>query len=542
MIQALARGGMAEIFLAKQQGPAGYEKTVVIKRVLSHYSSHSDFVAMFLDEARLAAQLSHPNIVQIYDFGEADGSYYLAMEYMRGEDLHSLVKLSHKKGISVSPEIAATIVAAACDALYYAHSLKNDAGQPLNIVHRDISPSNLFITFQGVVKVLDFGIARAEGKVVKTANGMIRGKIAYMAPEQARSGPLDGRADVWALGTVLHELLTGKRLFLRGNDVDSFRALLKDPIPRASDVKRDVPEQLDAICAKALARNVNERYRNAREMYGDLDAYLSSRSNVPASTLLQGYMQDLVGEENVSARLHAPVLTPGEQPALRTPRSRSAVMTPVSRSMPIAAPPESTQEATVAQRKKSSGSMPGAPAATPAELPEPMTAADLPSSKPTLFIAGGIVVFLGIVAGLIYTLVTQEPPPRLESRPLQVETIQRERQPEPEPDPEPEPPVEPVAVPIAKPTPAPEPKYVERAPDVPDRVPLPKNHGLLDVNCVPWCRIFLDGKDTGRVSPAVGIPLLAGKHRLKLINTSGLELVQDVVITKGAVTRQVIMF
>ena len=216
---------MAEIFLAKQLGPAGYEKTVVIKRVLEHYSSHADFVAMFLDEARLAAQLSHPNIVQIYDFGEAEGSYYLCMEYLRGEDLHTVVKHAQRKNTAISPDVAATIVAAACDALDYAHALTTEDGRPLHIVHRDISPSNIFVTYQGLVKVLDFGIARAEGKVVKTATGTIRGKVSYMAPEQAMSKPLDGRADVWALGAVLHELLSGKRLFWRGNDVESFQGV-----------------------------------------------------------------------------------------------------------------------------------------------------------------------------------------------------------------------------------------------------------------------------------------------------------------------------
>ena len=540
LVAPLAQGGMAEIFLAKQQGPAGYEKTVVIKRVLSHYSSHSDFVAMFLDEARLAAQLSHPNIVQIFDFGEADGSYYLCMEYLRGEDLHTFVKFAHSKQTPVPAQVAVTVVAAACDALDYAHALTSDDGRPLNIVHRDISPSNIFVTFQGVVKVLDFGIARAEGKIVKTAAGMIRGKIAYMAPEQARSGPLDGRADVWALGTVLHELLTGKRLFWRGNDVETFRALLKEPIPPPRQLNPEIPKELDQICVKALQRNPNDRYKTAGEMSADLDQYLSARPYVPAQPLLQAYVKELMGEEAVAARLNsalskAPLLTPGEMPAAHTPRSRSLEKLPLT--TPPNAEPEA-QQATVGIRRRSTASMPIVPA------PEvPPSAPAVAGAKSPLPLIGGIVAFLGIVIGLVYALATDEVPERVEWRPIPVETIRPDPRPE-EPEPAevdagpPAPQPAPVPVPVVPP-----PKYVERPPDVPDPAPpLDPNKGLLDVNCVPWCRISLDGKDTGRVSPALGIPLLAGKHRLRVVNQSGLVVTQDIVISKGAVTREVLMF
>ena len=527
LLQPLAQGGMAEIFLAKQQGPAGYEKTVVIKRVLSHFSNHPEFVAMFLDEARLAAQLSHPNIVQIFDFGEAEGSYYLCMEYLRGEDLHTVVKLAARKGIGIPPQVAATVVWAACDALHYAHSLTSDDGQPLHIVHRDVSPSNIFVSYQGVVKVLDFGIARAEGKVVKTATGVIKGKLAYMAPEQARGEALDGRSDVWALGAVLHELLTGKRLFWKGNDVESFRALLDDPIPLPSDLKAGIPRELDQICARALERDLDRRYETAKEMYADLDDFLSSRTYVPSQTMLQTYLQDLVGEDVVSAKLKSTLSkAAGAEPAPSAPRNRSA---PTKSAAGVKARPDSGSEtraapATAAAWRRSQ--VDALPAAVP---PVPV-----PAGKPPVAIIAGVVAGLALFAALALFLGGQQPE-RPKSRPLVVETVHEdpgEREPveEPQPTAAPEPvAVAPVAVaPVAAPGPKPEPR---------------PTRGLLDVNCVPWCRIFLDGKDTGKISPALGISLSVGKHRLRVVNTpTGIEQEKEITIRAGATTREVVKF
>ncbi len=516
-MQPLAQGGMAEIFLAKQQGPAGYEKTVVIKRVLSHYSSHPDFVAMFLDEARLAAQLSHPNIVQIFDFGESEGSYYLCMEYLRGEDLHTLVKLAQKKNIPVSPQVSATIVAAACDALHYAHTLTSDEGQRWNIVHRDISPSNIFVTFQGVVKVLDFGIARAEGKVVKTATGMIKGKLSYMAPEQAKGQALDGRADVWALGAVLHELLTAKRLFWRGNDVESFRALLDDRIPLPSESNPSVPKELDEICAKALQRNPENRFATAREMYAELDDFLSSRTYVPSQTLLQTYLQDLVGEDVVAGKMKSTLSKQVPEPIPSAPRPRSIATKGPAPAETRAAPP------TASVRRRS---LTQAPIAEEPKAPSP----PVPAAQPPMgIILGGVGVGLAIFAGLVY-FAMGDPPERPKSRPLLVETVHEEERPVIEPDPVAPPPTEPDAPVVVAPTTT---KPIEPKP----------TKGSLDVNCVPWCRIFLDGKDTGKVSPALGIWLSAGKHRLRVVNTpTGVEQEKDIVIRAGATTREVVKF
>jgi len=525
LIQPLAQGGMAEIFLAKQQGPAGYEKTVVIKRVLSHYSAHPDFVAMFLDEARLAAQLSHPNIVQIFDFGEAEGSYYLCMEYLRGEDLNTIAKLAQRKGVAISAQVAAIVVAAACDALHYAHTLRSDDGEPLNIVHRDISPSNLFITYQGVVKVLDFGIARAEGKVVKTATGMIKGKLSYMAPEQAKGGDLDGRADVWALGTVLQELLTGKRLFWRGNDVESFRALLDEPIPLPSETNPNVPRELDEICVRALMRNPADRFDSAREMYAELDDFLSSRTYVPSQTLLQSFMQELVGQEVIEGKLKSGVSKAAKSGSHQsTPpapeETRAAPATASMRRSAVAEPRrEPLRPAPAAAARRES---PTSAAARPAPIASPPPR---PTSRIGLISAGaaaGLVLFAA-VAVLLPKRQPEEPAPK----PVVAEMVREDERPVVDEPVRAQPPeVKPVPVAV-------ETKPVEPKP----------TRGQLDVNCVPWCRIFIDGKDTGKVSPALGITLPAGKHRLRVVNTpTGVEQEKEIVIRAGATTREVVKF
>ena len=546
LIQPLAQGGMAEIFLAKQQGPAGYEKSVVIKRVLSHFSSNADFVEMFLDEARLAALLSHPNIVQLFDFGEVEGAYYLCMEYLRGEDLHTLLRLAKNKNLIIPPQVAATVVAAACDALHYAHNLTTDEGKPLHIIHRDISPSNIFLTFQGQVKVLDFGIARAEGKVVKTAMGVIKGKISYMAPEQARGYPLDARVDVWALGVTLHELLTGKRLFSRNSDVESFKALLDDPIPLPSEVKDGIPDELNAIVGKALERNLDHRYASAKAMYDDLDDFLASRTYMPPQTLLTQYLQELVGEEEIAAKLKglsvpaaggAKPPSGGAEPAARTPRPRN---TP-SKNLPAIKVGSKDKETKTTGPEAATSSLRRKPLAMNAEVSAPE-----PAGMSIGLLAGLGAGAMALVLGVLYFALHSNHRMQVVDMPMPVVE-------------ELKPLVSPSAVtvdengaPILAPLDTDLPPEIEDAVDAgaqatdgpavvkaSPRVP----KGLLDVNCVPWCRIFIDGKDTTRISPAIGISVAAGKHKLRVVNTpTGIEQEKEIVVRAGGTTREVVKF
>src|SRR5688572_513451 len=228
LLRRLAVGGMAEIFLARRDGPAGFSKVVALKRILPHLSTLPEFVSMFLDEARLAARLTHPHVVQIYDFGEVEGTYFISMEYVPGEDLLAAIKRARELERPVPPIVACSILSAVCDGLHYAHELRDEYGKALGIVHRDVTPSNVLISFDGVVKLADFGIAKAEHRSTHTAVGALKGKYAYMSPEQAKGEKLDRRSDLFSLGVAAHELLTGRRLFARDSELAVLKAITED--------------------------------------------------------------------------------------------------------------------------------------------------------------------------------------------------------------------------------------------------------------------------------------------------------------------------
>jgi serine/threonine protein kinase len=224
LVARLATGGMAEIFLARLTGVAGFEKLVCIKRILPHLARDKQFVAMFLDEARIAARISHPNVCQVFELGEIEGSYYLAMEYLEGVPL-ACFRRPDFYGEMPDPRLVAGIAVQACEGLHHAHQLKNTDGSEMEVVHRDISPQNLFVTVDGVVKVLDFGIAKIQDATVRTSTGAVKGTYAYMAPEQLRGERVDRRTDVFALGIVMWETLMRRHLFRRDTDFLTFQAI-----------------------------------------------------------------------------------------------------------------------------------------------------------------------------------------------------------------------------------------------------------------------------------------------------------------------------
>ncbi len=277
LVQKLARGGMAEVFLAKVAGPMGFEKTLVVKRILPHLAEEANFVGMFLAEARLAAQLNHPNVVQVFDFGEADGTYVLVMEFVDGLNLRHLFREAMQRGQPVDVRVAAKIIAMACDGLAYAHDFADpNTQEPMGLVHRDISPDNVLVGKNGAVKVVDFGIAKAAGQTNLTKTGTIKGKIAYMPPEQVANETLDRRTDVYALGIVLYEVLTGRKPFDTTNDAAIVKAILYEQFPPASSFRSDVPEQLQRVLDRALAKSVAERYPDCRAFQADLERFLRS--------------------------------------------------------------------------------------------------------------------------------------------------------------------------------------------------------------------------------------------------------------------------
>jgi eukaryotic-like serine/threonine-protein kinase len=331
----LAEGGMAEIFLATAQGAEGFEKPVVIKRIRSGLTNDASFVEMFIAEARLASRLSHPNLVHIFDFDRHEDSYYLAMEYIRGRSLVEAHKRAREVSMPISPVLVAQLGVEVARGLAYAHKL-TDHGKPLNLVHRDVTPHNVLLSYEGAVKLTDFGIAKAGGRA--TTVGMLKGKFAYMAPEQARGEPVDARTDLFSLGITLWELLTGGRLFDGDTDLAVLRAVQERPVLPPADLNPEVDEELSGIIVKSLARLLPDRYQTAAELERALLQYVLHHSQGPEDTDVGAFVRDLFPVE--SERAETPV----------TARPGSAVGRP-SREVSVG----TAQHAAPASAKSSSG-------------------------------------------------------------------------------------------------------------------------------------------------------------------------------------------
>jgi serine/threonine protein kinase len=273
----IGQGGMADVFLAVGRGPAGFNKLVVIKRLRDTVASDAAFRDMFLDEARLAARLNHPNVVQTYEVFEDENAYFITMEYLEGQPLGRILRECSKRGMRLQPQICARIVSDVLCGLHYAHEACDYDGAPLHIVHRDVSPQNIFVTYDGQVKVVDFGIAKAERSNTKTQAGFFKGKAAYMAPEQLEGAAIDRRVDVFTTGIVLWELLVGKRLMAAETTAKTLVRLLRDPIPNVGELVAGVDPELDRIVSRALQRDPVARYQTAGEMRNALEQYLLER-------------------------------------------------------------------------------------------------------------------------------------------------------------------------------------------------------------------------------------------------------------------------
>lgn len=288
----LATGGMASVYLAKARGHAAFEKWVAVKVINPQLALDKSFVRMFLDEARLVARLNHPNICSVLDFGTAENTYFLAMEYLHGESLSTLNRHAQKHG-GMPDGVAARIIADAARGLHAAHELKLPDGSLAKVVHRDVSPQNIFVLYDGVTKVVDFGIARSVDRTAeRTSTGIIKGKLAYMAPEQLRNAEPDRRIDIFALGIVLWEITTGKRLFQRQHEAATMCAVLQEEIPSPSSIRANYPQPLADIIARALDRDPDQRYQTAAELARDLDRFIAS-SGLPT------------GPEEVAQLMHA---------------------------------------------------------------------------------------------------------------------------------------------------------------------------------------------------------------------------------------------
>jgi serine/threonine-protein kinase len=285
IVRAIAAGGMATVFLARKEGPARVSKHAAIKVVHPHLASEREFVHMFLDEARIAALIDHPNVCRVLDFGMAEGTYYLAMEYLLGETWSTVrnALAEHPEGARMLPPVTAYVLAQACEGLGAAHNALDDSGRPLGIVHRDVSPQNIFVAYDGTVRVLDFGIARAADRITSTRDGVLKGRLAYMSPEQMSIAEVGPSADIWSIGVVLREALEGKRLFRRGSDAETMLAVTQEPLPPWSEA---VPAALRATCERALQRDPQQRHASAQALASELLQFAqNARSRVGSSEL-----------------------------------------------------------------------------------------------------------------------------------------------------------------------------------------------------------------------------------------------------------------
>lgn len=292
----IAFGGMAEIFLGREQTSVGASRFLVIKRILQHVAEEGQFIEMFLDEARLAIQLNHPNICHIYEFGELDGSYFIAMEWVNGVPLGKMIRKARKVG-GIPAGIGVRIIATIADALSYAHNSRDALGRRLSIVHRDVSPHNLMVAYDGQVKLLDFGIAKAASQESKTQAGTVKGKFAYMAPEQCLNRDLDARVDIFALGICLWETLSGETLFSRDNEFETMKAVIEDDPPPLRSRRPDIDDGLDQIVRRALAKRREDRYQTAAEFQTALEGWLMrSQLSVNAATIGE-LMEELYSDQ-----------------------------------------------------------------------------------------------------------------------------------------------------------------------------------------------------------------------------------------------------
>jgi serine/threonine protein kinase len=297
IVRKLARGGMAEIFLARTRGPSGFEKLVVLKKVLPKYAGKDRFVQLFLEEAKLAASLDHPNIAQVYDIGMVDGSYFFTMEYLHGQDVRSILHRTWLTGERFPIEHAVQIARHVASALHFAHEKPRGDGTLLGIVHRDVSPSNVIVTYDGATKLLDFGVAKTAASTVKTRTGALKGKIAYMSPEQARGAPLDRRSDIFSLGIMLWEMVTTQRLYRGENDLATLQLIINQPAKPPSAVRPDCPPELERIVMRALADDLKARYATAEELVNDLDELAREHKLKQSPSALAATMNQLFAVE-----------------------------------------------------------------------------------------------------------------------------------------------------------------------------------------------------------------------------------------------------
>jgi serine/threonine-protein kinase len=396
VVDEIGIGGMASVHLARMDGPGGFQKWVAIKRIHPHLVEDDSFITMFLDEARVAARISHPNVATVFELGKEADSFWIAMEYLHGEPLREIMRRTEELGAPMPPEIACRIIADAAEGLHAAHELLGKNGEKLNLVHRDVTPHNLFVTYDGNTKVVDFGIAKFSSRMASTRAGTLKGKLAYMSPEQVAGEQLDRRTDIFALGVVLWELTTGQRLFRMDSDLDTLAKVQDCNVPKPSGIVRGYPIELERVVLKALAKNKNERYRTAREFSRALQSMLMKRGLFIASDEVSAYVKSIFGDRIEKREAHlrwaAEVTQTGESEVRATsgapgvPDFEGSVQSydsdvqrartpgagaPAAQPQPAAVPARSDFKSTMPLQQKSPVAQPGPPRPAAGAPPRP---------------------------------------------------------------------------------------------------------------------------------------------------------------------------
>ncbi len=427
LLRRLAKGGMGEIYLARAEGAGGFEKLVIIKKILPHLAERPEFVTKFLDEGRTVVQLTHGNIVPVFDMGEEDGDYFIAMEYVPGLDIRAILKNLRDVGDRLSIAHALHIGAEVCRGLDYAHRKTDDQGRPLEIVHRDISPSNVLISREGEVKLIDFGIARAADKVAETATGRIQGKCCYMSPEQARGKALDHRSDIFSTGLLIYEMLTLQRPFDGRSDLESLDLVRQCQIPPAGTHRPAIPQSIDRILDKALAHDPQERYQSADALYVDLQNALHELGHTVTShqlaNALKPHFDDQIPTSSSSqpldldAALERELAALGDDGSAPSANTASLGLAWTATQGPLSTPPDSSN---------SSHGTDGTLSATTGPANQTTEPTDGDDDPPNIY--GRASVIVGVATALLFIglllleLLVPDPMPEEEQAQLKVES------------------------------------------------------------------------------------------------------------------------
>ena len=463
ILRKLATGGMAEIYLARARGVAGFEKTVVLKRILPHVATDDAVVQMFLDEARLAATLQHPNIADVYDVGEVDGNPFFTMEYVHGQDVRAIRTATRKRNEPTPLAISLAIIHGTAAALDYAHERRSADGRPLELVHRDVSASNIIVSYDGAIKLLDFGIARAASHQHKTQVGTLKGKTPYMSPEQCRAQRIDRRSDLFSLGVVMFELTVGRRPFRGESDFAIMEQIVHGVAPPPGSIVNGYPDQLEAIVMRMLAHRADERYQTAEELIHDLEPFIAQHGLWVSSKQLGKYMRLLFADRieaweraahrgvTLSEHVAETITSESERIELVTPPSAFPGLPRLSQEFPAVAIP-TAQLAAV---------MPPLAELLPDEPPESDTSiSEVPKLRSwrggrALAVLAVLAVLAGAVAGGIYAWPRRSSGEPGAASPAASPAVAAEPPPAPAPPaPAPRPAVAPPAV-AAEPPPAP---------------------------------------------------------------------------------------